>query len=170
MMVQVEDILETYFKYIPSKLYTSQVTAFEAYELCLRNIDFFTNTISAATVDSSSVTPRSGRGGGGVLSKYTPNLFRFLAWWPCNFLEEACELLPALIIGGGRSSEQAAAEVLHLVLDLPCLAAALQLQHHKLLDDQERLQVYLKCEVNFIKDCSLFVCHAECCMDHGAPP
>jgi len=41
MMVQIDDALELLFKEIPTKCYTSQVAAFEMYELCLRNSDFF---------------------------------------------------------------------------------------------------------------------------------
>ena len=74
MMVQIDDVLDIYFRHIPSKLFTSQSTAFEVYELCLKNSEFFRTKTK-------------------ILIKYMPNLFRFAAWWPCNFLEEACEIL-----------------------------------------------------------------------------
>ena len=85
-MVQIDDILEIYFRHIPSKLFTSQTTAFEVYELCLRNSQFFKTKTK-------------------IMIKYMPNLFRLAAWWPCNFLEEACEILSIFV------NPQTAAEV-----------------------------------------------------------
>ena len=86
MMVQIDDVLDIYFRHIPSKLFTSQSTAFEVYELCLKNSEFFRTKTK-------------------ILIKYMPNLFRFVAWWPCNFLEEACEILSIFV------NPQTAAEV-----------------------------------------------------------
>jgi len=120
MMVQIDDALELLFKEIPTKCYTSQVAAFEMYELCLRNSDFFKT--------------RSNK----VLSKYVPNLFKFIAWWPCNFIEEACDMLEIVV------NQSTAAEVLHMILDLPCLAVALQLANKDKLKDPEKLEEALQ--------------------------
>lgn len=123
-MIQIDDVLELFFKEIPTRCYTNQMAAFEAYELCLRNADFFKRENSNK-----------------MLSKYVPNFFKFIAWWPCNFVEEACDLLEIVV------NPSTAAEVLHLILDLPCLSVALQLANTKKLDDPEKLEEALQTSI-----------------------
>ena len=55
-----------------------------------------------------------------VFSKYFPNIFKILAWFPRTFVKEFMELLPAMI------SEKTYIEIFHFLLDLPCLSAALE--------------------------------------------
>jgi len=76
-----------------------------------------------------------------VLVKYVPNLFRFAAWWPCNFMEEICEILSLIL------NQSTAAEILHLILDLPCLAALLQLSHDGFIEDPVKLGERLKTDL-----------------------
>lgn len=56
-----------------------------------------------------------------VLRQYFPNILKILAWDPRNFVGEFVELLPVFVMA------KTAIEMLHCLLDLPCLTAALQL-------------------------------------------
>lgn len=53
------------------------------------------------------------------LQRWFPNILKILAWFPVTFISEFMDLLPAFM------SDSTAIEVLHCVLDLPCLSAAL---------------------------------------------
>ena len=48
---------------------------------------------------------------------------KILAWFPVTFVAEFLQLTPTF------TSESTASEVLHSILDLPCLSATLQAQH-----------------------------------------
>lgn len=58
-----------------------------------------------------------------IFTKFFPSILKILAWFPITFVAEFLQLLPAFV------SENTASEVLHSILDLPCLAATLQTQH-----------------------------------------
>jgi len=58
-----------------------------------------------------------------IFKRYFPNIMKILAWAPVTFVAEFLQLLPAFI------SKASASEVLHSLLDLPCLSATLQAQH-----------------------------------------
>lgn len=118
MLVQIDDVLETYFREIPAQCYSIQPAGFELFELCLNNAQFFKD--KNATV-----------------AKYFPNVFKFIAWWPCTIFEEASEFLEIIV------NEATAAEILHLILDLPCLSAALQMEHKSILKNNDKLEAAL---------------------------
>lgn len=115
MVVQIDDVMELYFKEIPVKLYTNQIVAFEMLDLCLKNREFFQTKSK-------------------ILSMYFPNIFKLLAWWPCSFLTEACELIEVF------ANEDNLLETFHSILDLPTLSALLYLKHNRKLDDQDQLE------------------------------
>ncbi|XP_033755638.1 AP-5 complex subunit zeta-1-like [Pecten maximus] len=56
-----------------------------------------------------------------ILTTYFPNIFKILAWNPRTYLSEFEELLPALM------SPSTALEILHVLLDLPCMTIALEI-------------------------------------------
>lgn len=122
MAVHIEDVLEKYFGQIPSYCYSNQSAAFELLELCLRNAKFF---------KAKNYT----------MVKYFPNIFKFIAWWPCTIFEEASELMAIIV------NKDTAAELLHLILDLPCLCAILQLEHKGLLKNDDKLESVLRTSV-----------------------
>lgn len=55
-----------------------------------------------------------------ISTRYFPNIFKLLAWSPRSYLGEFLELLPCLM------SPSTCIEVLHTILDLPVLSAALE--------------------------------------------
>ncbi|XP_070580171.1 AP-5 complex subunit zeta-1-like isoform X1 [Ptychodera flava] len=55
-----------------------------------------------------------------IMEKYFPNLLKILAWNPRTFLTEYIDILPSML------SANTAAEMLHTLLDLPCMTAALE--------------------------------------------
>ncbi|XP_074647324.1 AP-5 complex subunit zeta-1-like [Tubulanus polymorphus] len=52
--------------------------------------------------------------------KFFPNILKILAWNPRSYIHEFLEILPAML------SETTAIEVLHTLLDLPCMTAGLE--------------------------------------------
>ncbi|XP_072028896.1 AP-5 complex subunit zeta-1-like isoform X2 [Amphiura filiformis] len=54
-----------------------------------------------------------------TMERYFPNLLKILAWNPISFLAEFIHILPSMI------SSSSAVEMLHTILDLPCMTAAL---------------------------------------------
>ncbi|XP_005420402.1 AP-5 complex subunit zeta-1 [Geospiza fortis] len=91
------------FSDIPAQLFHNPSLAFEFVQFCKDNSQLFT--------DSSSIFRQS-----------FPNLFKFLAWNSPSLISEFVDLLPFLLDPG------TAIEIFHLLLDLPCLTAALDIQ------------------------------------------
>ena len=81
---------------------------------------------------------------------------QILAWSPSTYIAEFLQLLPAFI------SKATALEVLHSLLDLPCMSATLQAQH--LLNtipnitDTSFLPQYTKCLAAFQDPAHKFMC------------
>lgn len=55
-----------------------------------------------------------------MLSRFFPNILKVLAWFPRTYLAEFITLLPGFV------SEATCIEMMHTLLDLPCLSAALE--------------------------------------------
>ncbi|XP_014726035.1 PREDICTED: AP-5 complex subunit zeta-1 isoform X2 [Sturnus vulgaris] len=86
-----------------TQLFHNPSLAFEFVQFCKDNSQLFT--------DSSSIFRQS-----------FPNLFKFLAWNSPPLISEFVDFLPFLLDAG------TAIEIFHLLLDLPCLTAALDIQ------------------------------------------
>ncbi|XP_063270729.1 AP-5 complex subunit zeta-1 isoform X2 [Prinia subflava] len=101
--VDSDAIYKHLFTDIPAQLFHNPSLAFEFVQFCKDNSQLFT--------DSSSIFRQS-----------FPNLFKFLAWNSPPLISEFVDLLPFLLDPG------TAIEIFHLLLDLPCLTAALDIQ------------------------------------------
>ncbi|NWH84316.1 AP5Z1 protein, partial [Aegithalos caudatus] len=101
--VDSDAIYKHLFTDIPAQLFHNPSLAFEFVQFCKDNSQLFT--------DSSSIFRQS-----------FPNLFKFLAWNSPPLISEFVDLLPLLLDPG------TATEIFHLLLDLPCLTAALDIQ------------------------------------------
>ncbi|NXY84835.1 AP5Z1 protein, partial [Alcedo cyanopectus] len=88
---------------IPAQLFHNPSLAFEFVQFCKDNGQLFT--------EASNIFRQS-----------FPNLFKFLAWNSPPLISEFVDLLPFLLDAG------TAIEIFHLLLDLPCLTAALDIQ------------------------------------------
>nr|XP_047917457.1 AP-5 complex subunit zeta-1 isoform X1 [Anser cygnoides] len=88
---------------IPAQLFHNASLAFEFVLFCKENSQLFTETSS-------------------IFRQSFPNLFKFLAWNSPPLISEFVDLLPFLLDAG------TAIEIFHLLLDLPCLTAALDVQ------------------------------------------
>uniref|UniRef100_A0A8C5UKY3 Adaptor related protein complex 5 subunit zeta 1 n=1 Tax=Malurus cyaneus samueli TaxID=2593467 RepID=A0A8C5UKY3_9PASS len=88
---------------IPAQLFHNPSLAFEFVQFCKDNSQLFTDTSS-------------------IFRQSFPNLFKFLAWNSPPLISEFVDLLPFLLDAG------TAIEIFHLLLDLPCLTAALDIQ------------------------------------------
>ena len=115
MASNVEDALNIYLKELPNKCFTDTHAAFELFHFCLKNKHFFQNQPT-------------------LLTSHLPNILKFLAWWPCSFIDEVCELMPLFV-----SDSKIIIELLHILLDLPTLAALLELQEFELLGDLSQI-------------------------------
>ncbi|XP_048177154.1 AP-5 complex subunit zeta-1 [Corvus hawaiiensis] len=100
--VDSDAIYKHLFTDIPAQLFHNPSLAFEFVQFCKDNSQFFT--------DSS------------IFRQSFPNLFKFLAWNSPPLISEFVDLLPFLLDAG------TAIEIFHLLLDLPCLTAALDIQ------------------------------------------
>ncbi|XP_074408984.1 AP-5 complex subunit zeta-1 isoform X1 [Zonotrichia albicollis] len=101
--VDSDAIYKHLFSDIPALLFHNPSLAFEFVQFCKDNSQLFT--------DASSIFRQS-----------FPNLFKFLAWNSPALISEFVDLLPFLLDPG------TAIEIFHLLLDLPCLTAALDIQ------------------------------------------
>ncbi|XP_059717568.1 AP-5 complex subunit zeta-1 isoform X2 [Haemorhous mexicanus] len=101
--VDSDAICKHLFTDIPAQLFHNPSLAFEFVQFCKDNSQLFT--------DSSSIFRQS-----------FPNLFKFLAWNSPPLISEFVDLLPFLLDPGTTI------EIFHLLLDLPCLTAALDIQ------------------------------------------
>uniref|UniRef100_A0A8C2IKM4 Adaptor related protein complex 5 subunit zeta 1 n=1 Tax=Cyprinus carpio TaxID=7962 RepID=A0A8C2IKM4_CYPCA len=101
--VDSEAVFCQLFSHCPAEQFNETMLAFEFVQFCLLN----------ASVLQDRVTN---------YRQSFPNLLKFLAWNSSGLIAEFVELLPSLI------APDTAIELLHTILDLPCLAAALDLQ------------------------------------------
>ncbi|XP_061455777.1 AP-5 complex subunit zeta-1 [Rhineura floridana] len=106
--VDSEAVYKHLFTKVPAQLFHSPMLAFEFLQFCRHNIRFFTENLS-------------------IFQQNIPNLFKFLAWNSPALVTEYMDLLPALL------RTDTAMEIFHLLLDLPCLAAALDVQLRSVL-------------------------------------
>ncbi|XP_029411023.1 AP-5 complex subunit zeta-1 isoform X2 [Nannospalax galili] len=102
--VDSEAVYQHLLSRLPSERFHSPMLAFEIIHFCTYNLALF---------DSHFL---------GLLKMSFPNLFKFLAWNSPPLTAKFVALLPALVDAG------TALEMLHMLLDLPCLTAALDLQ------------------------------------------
>ncbi|NWY51680.1 AP5Z1 protein, partial [Chionis minor] len=101
--VDSDAIYKHLFTDIPAQLFHNPSLAFEFVQFCKDNTQLFTETSS-------------------IFRQSFPNLFKFLAWNSPPLISEFVDLLPFLLDAG------TAIEIFHLLLDLPCLTAALDIQ------------------------------------------
>ncbi|NXM36942.1 AP5Z1 protein, partial [Oxyruncus cristatus] len=101
--VDSDAIYKHLFTDIPAQLFHNPSLAFEFVQFCKDNSQLFTDTSS-------------------IFRQSFPNLFKFLAWNSPPLISEFVDLLPFLLDAG------TAIEMFHLLLDLPCLTAALDIQ------------------------------------------
>ncbi|XP_025939030.1 AP-5 complex subunit zeta-1 isoform X3 [Apteryx rowi] len=101
--VDSDAIYKHLFTEIPAQLFHNPSLAFEFIQFCKDNSQLFTDTSS-------------------IFRQSFPNLFKLLAWNSPSLISEFVDLLPFLLDAG------TAIEIFHLLLDLPCLTAALDIQ------------------------------------------
>ncbi|XP_053132169.1 AP-5 complex subunit zeta-1 isoform X2 [Hemicordylus capensis] len=101
--VDSEAVYRHLFTQVPAQLFHSPMLAYEFVQFCRHNAQLFTENL-------------------GLFRQSTPNLFKFLAWNSPALIAEFVDLLPALL------EADMAVEIFHLILDLPCLTAALDIQ------------------------------------------
>ncbi|XP_040431268.1 AP-5 complex subunit zeta-1 isoform X1 [Cygnus olor] len=101
--VDSDAIYKHLFTDIPAQLFHNASLAFEFVLFCKENSQLFAETSS-------------------IFRQSFPNLFKFLAWNSPPLISEFVDLLPFLLDAG------TAIEIFHLLLDLPCLTAALDVQ------------------------------------------
>ncbi|XP_067858992.1 AP-5 complex subunit zeta-1 isoform X2 [Heptranchias perlo] len=119
--VDSEAVYRHLFTKIPSELYQDPMVAFEFVQFCRGNRKALSETV-------------------GIFHKSFPNLLKFLAWNTSSLFPDFIELLTDLIC------PDTSIEVLHSLLDLPCLTAALEAQlrslsspvSEKVMTDQSR--------------------------------
>ncbi|XP_043828016.1 AP-5 complex subunit zeta-1 isoform X2 [Dromiciops gliroides] len=111
--VDSEAVYQHLFTNIPSELFHNSVLAFEFVQFCRENIHFFNGNLS-------------------IFKLNFPNLFKFLAWNSASLISEFVDILPVFI------DATTAVEMLHAILDLPCLTAALDLYLRSLSPTSEK--------------------------------
>ncbi|XP_048186000.1 AP-5 complex subunit zeta-1 [Perognathus longimembris pacificus] len=103
-VVDADAVYQHLFTSLPSERFHSPVLAFEVVRFCVDNLSLFPTPLH------------------GLLRSSFPNLFKLLAWHSPPLTSEFVALLPGLV------DASLAVEMLHALLDLPCLTAALDLQ------------------------------------------
>ncbi|XP_040086692.1 AP-5 complex subunit zeta-1 isoform X3 [Oryx dammah] len=101
--VDADAVCQHLFTRVPSEHFHSPMLAFELIQFCRDHLLLFGSNLD-------------------LLRTSFPNLFKFLAWSSPALTSEFVALLPALVDAG------TAVEMLHMLLDLPSLTAALELQ------------------------------------------
>ncbi|XP_052610147.1 AP-5 complex subunit zeta-1 isoform X3 [Peromyscus californicus insignis] len=112
--MDAEAIYQHLLSRLPSERFYSPTLAFEVIHFCTHNLTLF---------DPHFLN---------LLRLSFPSLFKFLAWNSPPLTAEFMVLLPALVDAG------TAVEMLHALLDLPCLTAALDLQLRSTQTPSER--------------------------------
>ncbi|KAG2455972.1 AP5Z1 protein, partial [Polypterus senegalus] len=116
--VDSEALYRQLFENVPPELFHDSVFAFEFIQFCRTNVKVLSERVN-------------------VFQLSFPNLLKFLAWNSSTLLPEFIDLLPFLI------TTDKAVEILHTLLDLPCLTAVLDIQvrlnvlHEVLMDMAE---------------------------------
>uniref|UniRef100_A0A672MW20 Adaptor related protein complex 5 subunit zeta 1 n=1 Tax=Sinocyclocheilus grahami TaxID=75366 RepID=A0A672MW20_SINGR len=101
--VDAEAVFCQLFSHCPAEQFNEPMLAFEFVQFCLLNASVLQDRVAN-------------------YRQSFPNILKFLAWNSSGLIAEFVELLPSLI------ASDTAIELLHTILDLPCLAAALDLQ------------------------------------------
>ncbi|XP_064171542.1 AP-5 complex subunit zeta-1 isoform X1 [Anguilla rostrata] len=101
--VDSEAVFRQLLSQFPGELFNEPLLAFEFTQFCRANVGVLQEGVA-------------------LYRQSFPNLFKYLAWNSPALISEYMELLPSLLC------PETAIEVLHTLLDLPCLAAALDLQ------------------------------------------
>ncbi|XP_077069417.1 AP-5 complex subunit zeta-1 isoform X2 [Siphateles boraxobius] len=101
--VDSEAVFCQLFSHCPTEQFNEPMLAFEFVQFCLLNSSVLQDRVAN-------------------YRQSFPNLLKFLAWNSSGLIGEFVELLPSLV------APDTAIELLHTILDLPCLAAALDLQ------------------------------------------
>ncbi|XP_048846759.1 AP-5 complex subunit zeta-1 isoform X1 [Brienomyrus brachyistius] len=101
--VDSETVFRQLFSSFPAELFNESMLAFEFVQFCRTNMAVLRESMP-------------------LYGQSFPNLLKFLAWNSPALVSEYVELLPSLL------TPSTAVELLHSLLDLPCLAAVLDLQ------------------------------------------
>uniref|UniRef100_A0A671RM00 AP-5 complex subunit zeta-1-like n=1 Tax=Sinocyclocheilus anshuiensis TaxID=1608454 RepID=A0A671RM00_9TELE len=116
--VDSEAVFCQLFSHCPVEQFNEPMLAFEFVQFCLLNASVLQDRVAN-------------------YRQSFPNLLKFLAWNSSGLIAEFVELLPSLI------APDTAIELLHTILDLPCLAAALDLQQRSACYHGEKLAACL---------------------------
>lgn len=131
--VESETVFCHLFSRFPAELFNEPMLAYEFVWFCLHNVSVLQEKVpmyrhsfpNLLKVTSPFLTTHPGtfdRGSDAILFTFR-FVQQFLAWNSPGLISEYMELLPSLL------APETAIELLHTLLDLPCLAAALDLQH-----------------------------------------
>ncbi|MXQ94040.1 hypothetical protein E5288_WYG008553 [Bos mutus] len=116
--VDADAVCQHLFTRIPSEHFHSPMLAFEFVQFCRDHLVLFGSNLDLLRTSFPNLFKASV--GSGVLRRPSP--LQFLAWSSPALTSEFVALLPVLVDAG------TAVEMLHLLLDLPSLTAALDLQ------------------------------------------